>query len=135
MKCKNLICTKRAIPNSPYCSYDCAPGTKLNPPVQKIYNFGGYRRGDKKQEKQMQEKEQQDLAYESMKFVLAGCMIDLHMFMSLKDQAGMRAIVGKVTRMLQLNPDFVNRFREEQKVMYAKLQAREKPSGQSSSIV
>jgi hypothetical protein len=37
MKCKSLICSKRAVPGSPYCSYQCAPGTRLNPPIVKVY--------------------------------------------------------------------------------------------------
>jgi len=39
MKCKSVTCSKRAMAGSPYCSYQCAPGSRLNPPITKIYPF------------------------------------------------------------------------------------------------
>jgi hypothetical protein len=73
-----------------------------------------------------EEKKKQDQADESIVFVLAGSMVDLHIYMSLKNKAGMQSIIGKVNRILQLNPGFVGRFREAQKRVQAELQNGER---------
>jgi hypothetical protein len=93
-----------------------------------LKNIAGGAEHSSKRELTPEEKKKQDQADESIVFVLAGSMIDLHIYMSLKNKAGMQSIVGKVTRILQLNLGFVGRFREAQKRIQAELQNGERRS-------